>query len=125
MKTKKLTEEIFEIDGMYMAKGYTLGDTWNGFECPFFTKEVAEEILQETIDTDLTQEYFVGFEYDEENDQFILKETDDKLLFPARKFRDVEGNVIPLYAIGACMWCWSKSKKEIKNPNTIEIQILN
>jgi hypothetical protein len=102
-----------------------LGDTWNGFECPFFTKKVAEEILQETIDTDLTQEYFVGFEYDEENDQFILEETDDKLFFPARKFQTVEGDKIPLYAIGACMWCWSKSKKGIKDPNIIEIQISN
>ena len=122
MKTKKLIEEIFEIDGMYMAKGYTLGDTWNGFECPFFTKEVAEEILQETIDTDLTQEYFVNFEYDKENEQFILKETDDKLLFPARKFKTGDGSEIKLYAIGAYMWCWSKSKEKIKNPNTIEVQ---
>jgi len=123
MNTKKLTEEIFEIDGMYKARGYTLGDTWNGFECPFFTKEVAVEILQETIDTDLTQEYFVGFEYDKENDQFVLKETDDKLFFEARKFQTVEGNKIKLYPIGSWMWCWSKSENKPENPKIIKIKV--
>lgn len=120
----KLKEEIFEIDGMYKVKGYSFGDYWNGFECPFFTEDVATAILEETLDADLTQDYFLSYEYDEEKDMFILETRNIDLEFEAIYIETEAGKRIALYPIGSWIWCWSKSEKQPDNPNVIKARRL-
>ena len=120
----KLKEEIFEIDGMYKVKGYSFGDYWNGFECPFFTEDVATDIVEETLDADLTQDYFLSYEYDEEKDMFILGTRNADLEFEAIYIETEAGKRIELYPIGSWIWCWSKSEKQPDNPNVIKARRL-
>ena len=120
----KLKEEIFEIDGMYKVKGYSFGDYWNGFECPFFTEDVATDIVEETLDADLTQDYFLSYEYDEEKDMFILETRNADLEFEAIYIETEAGKRIALYPIGSWIWCWSKSEKQPDNPNVIKARRL-
>ena len=53
-----------------IAHGITFGFQWNGWECPFFTKEVAERVCQLNINEE------VEYRYDEEQDAFIIKFTE-------------------------------------------------
>jgi len=38
---------LFSIDGGTVYAGFTSGRRWNGWECPVFTKEVAEQIFKD------------------------------------------------------------------------------
>jgi len=38
---------LFSIDKGKSYSGYTFNERWNGWECPYFTKEVAEEICRD------------------------------------------------------------------------------
>lgn len=57
----------FSIDGEKSFEGYTFNRYWNGFDCPYFTKEVAMEICKE-----------FSFKYDEVEEcrRFYDEETD-------------------------------------------------
>lgn len=37
-------------DGKNIYEGYTYGNDWNGWECPYFTKEVADKMEQDHSD---------------------------------------------------------------------------
>ncbi len=84
--------------------GYTDGSTWNGWACPFFTREVAEKVLADSEK--------VGYKvsYDEERKAFVVRHEDDNPsdpeVFQAREI-EVDGNLVTVYGIGAYSWVWS------------------
>ena len=115
-------ESIFE--------GYTEGDRWNGWACPYFTKEVGMEILEKNFNS----EYYYGF-YNEEHDAFIFNMEDDvkytiedlkedfdlcKELCEKYGYVDIfegqdimyNGNPIHVYPIGAYGWIWDEDTEE-------------
>lgn len=108
---RTFNKETFKIDDMYGIEGYTFGYKWNGFECPFFTRENAVKVLEETIEYDVTDAQYLGYRYEEEGDKFILELADgDELEFEAEYVRDEDNNEYVLYPIGGWMWCWEISK---------------
>ncbi len=83
-------------------EGYTDGTLWNGWECPWFTKEVTEEMMR-----DLNKEG-VKTEYDEERDSYIVHQIDDEPdVYDGADVVTEEG-IKHLYPIGAWCWIWDE-----------------
>jgi len=85
-------EDIFE--------GYTKGEEWNGFECPLFTLDSAQHIV-EVVGRDQTALY------DEAADEFIFAEEDCEDGPDRYGAVEVEG-IGKLYPIGSRVWIWGK-----------------
>lgn len=88
-------------------EGYTDGTLWNGWECPWFTKEVAEEMMK-----DLNKEG-VRTEYDEERDSYIVEveQCDEPDVFDGADVVTEDG-IKHLYPIGAWCWIWDEVMEE-------------
>ena len=95
-----MKKSLFTIDGFdAIFEGYTDGKHWNGWACPYFTKEVADKIaaVYNAENGDCSMAYnaekdcFETFTWDTENDE---------------EFRgyDIDGQ--HLYAIGTMCWIW-------------------
>ena len=87
----------FQINDGPIYDGYTDRDHWNGWACPYFTREVAEQIAREVNDGDCTMCY------DKANDAFVYKEygEEETNIF---KGKDIQGK--HLYPVGAYSWIW-------------------
>jgi hypothetical protein len=89
----------FTLNDETTYEGYTTGETWNGWECPMFTKAEGLRMSEE-----------VALDYDHEQDAFYARQLDEE----ADEFEDVgcyaaiETEVGPLYAIGAGEWIWDE-----------------
>lgn len=83
--------------------GYTDGSLWNGWECPWFTKEAADQIAREVNDG------YSSMTYNKVNDCFIYKEYGDEEpnFF---KGEDIQGK--HLYPVGAYSWIWDKADEK-------------
>lgn len=84
-------------------EGYTDGRLWNGWECPWFTKEVTEEMM-----IDLNKEG-VWTEYNQETDSYIIKSEncDEPDVFEGYDVVTEDGPM-HLYPIGAWCWIWDE-----------------
>lgn len=84
-------------------EGYTDGRLWNGWECPWFTKEVADEMMR-----DLNKEG-VETEYHHKTDSYIIKseDWDEPDVFDGRDIITEDGPM-HLYPIGAACWIWDE-----------------
>lgn len=98
-------QKYFEIgDGKVRYPGYTRGERWNGFACPYFTKEVGQQIAKDGS----TEDYYLIF--DEKKDRFVYHDCDcDQLEYEVFEGEDiiVDGENIHVYPIGAFSWIWS------------------
>jgi hypothetical protein len=106
---KKLKESVFYLDIMEKKKynGYTTGETWNGWACPYFKFEEAEKIAE---DQDLLNQISSGdarheAKYVEDEDQFSFYEPYNDEWYD---FKAVEINGEKLYPIGTRYWTWSE-----------------
>lgn len=77
----KLRQSEFSFDGEKYFKGFTLGERWNGFECPYFELETANQILS------------------------YIDETESLSEFPMVAIEDRE-----LYPVGAFGWVWEEKE---------------
>jgi hypothetical protein len=99
MRTAKFSIDVY---GDQVFDGYTQGETWNGWACPFFTFEQAQRIVQA----------HKGFElaawYDKEQDSFAFcfeqDRTADRDEFGSKK---IEGQ--KLYPVGSHCWIWEEA----------------
>lgn len=84
-------------------EGYTDGTLWNGWECPWFTKEVADEMM-----ADLRNEG-VETEYCEKTDSYIIKDDNNETpdVFDGAYVKTKDG-VLHLYPVGAWCWIWDE-----------------
>jgi hypothetical protein len=97
-------EFYLEIDPGTTFSGYTKGDTWNGWACPYFEKDVAEQIAKhhgEIHRYDDEEGYWA--EYDAERDVFAFHDTQYE---EPREFGAVEIDDKNLYPVGAYCWTW-------------------
>lgn len=101
---KKLVAERgnFSIDGEDAKKGWTFGDSWNGFECPYFEKPEADMIAKEFGGRFENGEYLFPLDPDEPNG-----ETEN---FSSQEIDTTEGKKT-VWAIGAWGWTWSDWSK--------------
>ena len=84
-------------------EGYTDGRLWNGWECPWFTKEVTEEMMQDLRDEG------VEVEYNEKTDSYIIKDGNNETpdVFDGAHV-ETEDGTLHLYPIGAWCWIWDE-----------------
>lgn len=81
-----------------VRSGVTDGSRWNGWATPWFTKEVALEVLSAMSG--------ISWSYDEESDTFRgLFDDCPEEEAEEWKGRDIDGEV--RYSIGAWSWCWN------------------
>lgn len=82
---------------------------WNGFDCPYFTKDVAIQILKKLANAPKSQGEF-RYAYVPGRDAFkITGDYDDNVLFEGDTFQTVDGPK-RLYCIGGWMWTWEKKR---------------
>jgi hypothetical protein len=92
----------FQIDGGKQYAGFSEGEYWNGWACPFFTLEVAHEIAK-----DVSAEFPNALVYDEEDDSFVSR--DDA--YPKEEWERFKGVVkdgVKLYPVGSWSWIWDE-----------------
>ena len=89
-----LTDKAFE--------GYTRGENWNGFACPYFTFDQAQQLVEAWKETGSASSYDSG------KDEFNFQINDgEKDSFGAIKFDGTK-----LYPIGNGCWIWSDLGRE-------------
>lgn len=79
--------------------GYSFGLTWNGWACPFFSYDVAQQII-----ADFVAEGGEG-RYDDASDSFRLQSADESYAVTGIDIETPDGSQ-RVYPIGAGMWIW-------------------
>lgn len=81
--------------------GYTNGDTWNGWECPFFTYDEAVKVLN------ASKRNGYSWRYDEMDDTFVVWSEDSYTEeFAADLIETPDGKIEIVYPIGTYCWIW-------------------
>ena len=99
----------FTIDGEQLFEGYTFNRYWNGWECPYFTKDVAMEVCKEfsyKYDDDEECRCF----YDEETDKFYCEDYNsdyERELIGTPTTIKTEDGELKVYYFGGS-WIWSE-----------------
>ena len=96
--------------------GYTTGALWNGWATPYFTKEVADEIvrIQNQGYTDWgmdRNEYYAVYNAEKDQYEFHNPDLDWPDVFEGEDCETVDG-VLHLYGIGAYCWIWDEIEEE-------------
>jgi hypothetical protein len=106
---RKLRKSLFYLDILPQKKyhGYTFGDSWNGWACPYFAFKEAERIAEDQrLLNDLVSD---GTDYKaryiEEEDMFSFYEPYEDDWY---NFEPIEVNGKKLYPIGTRYWTWSE-----------------
>lgn len=89
----------FQLDGIEgTVHGYSVDQSWNGFECPYFTFDQAIALLRRS---------HLRFEYrDAERGDLFLVYTG---YGEPDIFEGMEVNGLHVYGIGAFAWAWSQA----------------
>jgi hypothetical protein len=98
-------EFIIESIPNIVFRGYTDGDTWNGWACPYFIREEAERVLT------LSEANGFAWHYDTEQDAFICRNTSDPVEYEPEVFQTIQAKLdgdgeLPLYGVGSYSWIW-------------------
>lgn len=97
---KKSAFEIGETEAIY--KGYAEGTYWNGWAKPWFTFDVAKEIML-GYNADCDGEYMV---YSSREDAFVVVHDINTIDEYKGKDFTINGETLHLYPIGNCCWVW-------------------
>lgn len=94
----------FSLEGIEdtVFEGYSTGDMWNGWECPLFSFEVAQQLM--TIFNKLGLDNMIY-----KPDSFICKNLED--LPESESFEGIMVEDQKLYPIGAYCWCWREAEE--------------
>lgn len=117
MKTRKTKFYIDAFDGEF--EGYTLGQHWNGWACPFFTKEVGMQVVEEFEKFNDKEGWGKGYKawYDKEKDAFCFvdpnsTEEDDPEIYEGHDIV-FENKTLHVYPIGSFGWVWDEVRELI------------
>jgi len=107
MQTTRFQKATFVLDAFEGEEfeGYTQGEAWNGFACPYFPFESALRLMSV-----LSAGGQIAF-YDKESDQFVCAEEDYEDDPDRYGALEIEG-VGKLYPVGTQVWTWSLSTGE-------------
>jgi hypothetical protein len=98
---------MFRIDsaaGPRFYEGYYNEETWNGWEVPYFTKEVAERIVSDLRDSG--DEAIENASIDWECNMLIINDDEDMMQEFSSLTAEKDGQEVPVYSIGGRCWCW-------------------
>ena len=99
---------LFSIeDWLGPFEGWTAGESWNGWDCPYFEREVAMQIAEVWEQLAFSGEVFQS-RYDEDQDRFCFRSNDSDWECFGRQIITVEDRQITVYAIGAYAWVWQE-----------------
>lgn len=88
-------------------EGFTDGNTWNGWACPYFTRKVAVKVLEASRNNGYL------WSYDAEADAFVVRHRDDPEDFQPERFDgfhiNLDNEEFAVYSIGAYSWIWEFS----------------
>lgn len=90
--------------GFDSYEGFTKGETWNGWDCPYFTFEQAQKILKTYNQLRSIIEEAQAF-YDSSADAFIFPSEDDSEIYTG-----VIEEGEKYYSIGSFVWIWEESR---------------
>jgi hypothetical protein len=95
MRKAKFAMDFFD-DGIAID-GYTFGDYWNGWDCPFFTFENAKKVVEafgNTLQYDQNQDVFIYHDpqYMDDEDKDIF----ESVIIDNQKY----------YSVGGWNFCW-------------------
>ncbi|WP_229408019.1 DUF4314 domain-containing protein [Massiliimalia massiliensis] len=87
--------------------GYATDRSWNGWECPLFSKASADKIMAHI------NENGCQMTYDAEDDSYTVKYPDDDAVeaFEGEDYL-INGNIEHLYPIGSHSWTWDRAPEE-------------
>lgn len=108
MKLKQTKFTIDTLEGQTFS-GYTLGEEWNGWACPYFTFEQANKLLEtyRSIKTYEGKSLRAYYELDKDVFCFEVDSYDEML-----EFSPVEVEGKKLYPIGVGDWIWEEDKNK-------------
>ena len=101
-------KRVFYIEDSPLFEGFTEGETWNGWQCPSFTLDIAKNVISMWADDDETSAY-----YDERLDMFLVVgsiSTEPEVEIYASKTIEYQGESIKVYSIGSQSLCWDVAK---------------
>ena len=103
MQTTTFEKATFVLDAFEGEEfeGYTQGETWNGFACPFLPFESAQRLME--VLNAAGQKAF----YDAATDHFVCAEEDYEDDPDRYGALEVEG-VGKLYPVGTRVWTWEQ-----------------
>jgi hypothetical protein len=108
---EQLQESKFYLDAEpdVIHEGYTKGDTWNGFSCPYFETDVAKDVAEQYVRIHEDDGSGRTAEYDPEREVFRFYEP---VYDEWDEVKPVEVDGLKLYPIGAYSWSWSEVRDE-------------
>ena len=115
-----MKKEIFtiEIDNGKTAqfKGVSFGDLWNGWECPYFTLDIVNKILNKvSCNEETAKEYsYCFYEFDSVYNVIIERTYWDKKIEVVNTTKPILIDGVYYYPLGAYNWTWGK-KLNYKN----------
>ncbi|MBD7970244.1 hypothetical protein [Paenibacillus gallinarum] len=107
----KLTTFGLDANEGIAFEGYTLGEKWNGWAMPYFTKDQAILITQIFNNNNKDKEDYSSSHYDPTNDtfEFLLfgQTEEEKEKYDATELC-INGVITKVYQIGAGSWTWDE-----------------
>lgn len=91
--------------------GFTFGSTWNGWACPYFTREAGEALAATLAKTLADCEPEARLWWDDGKQAFLLvdgNEPDEPQAFGGEAHTLPDGTTATLYAIGHSYWTWDE-----------------
>jgi hypothetical protein len=87
-------------------EGFTNGDSWNGWACPYFERAIAQTVLEASVANGYV------WSYDAERDSFVVRSADDPEDYEPEEFQgvtvEIDGEALKLYPVGAYAWIWEE-----------------
>lgn len=105
MLTGEFTSVRFSMDALEgVFEGFTNGDTWNGWACPYFEQSTAKQVLE------ASEVNGYRWTFDDARDVFSIRSKEDPEDYGPEEFAGLDitlsGNSIRVYPIGAFSWTW-------------------
>lgn len=108
----KFTKSYFSIDiyNEYYEGYHNPEYRWNGWAAPYFTKEIADKIMQNMSSNDCR------ITYDKEKNQYVVIFNDEQEEIYNMEIINTDEGKKQVYSIGSCSWTWDNySLEEIGN----------
>jgi hypothetical protein len=104
------SEFYLDSDPETVFRGYTTGETWNGWACPYFDRAVGKQISEwfEAAHAGSSEGEYAAA-YHSEKDAFLFREPayDEPLVVESVKAEEKT-----LYPIGAYRWTWVEKRSK-------------
>lgn len=95
-------------------RGYSRGEYWNGWACPYFPRETAEAVMRATnVLADLEKDAeSTRIRYDPAKDAYVGEDSafpDEPYIWAGEDLATTDGTV-RVYTIGAFSWIWDEKE---------------